>query len=98
MRDSDKKAEDKILEKIKEIGGKALFLTNNSSKSAVSYVEKLEKMGIAATREDFITSSQATAYYLKEHHADQKLYVCGTESLKEELRMEKPSGAIHLSK
>jgi HAD superfamily hydrolase (TIGR01450 family) len=50
------------------------------------YIKKLEKMGIAATKEDFITSSQATAYYLKKHFPTHKLYVCGTESLKEELR------------
>ena len=45
-------------------------------------------MGISATREDFITSSQATAYYLKAHFPGKRLYVCGTESLKQELRRE----------
>ena len=35
-----------------------------------------------------MTSSQATAYYLHKHYEGRKLYVCGTESLKEELRME----------
>ena len=50
------------------------------------YVKKLEKLGIEATEEDFITSSQATAYYLKLHHEGARLYVCGTNSLKEELR------------
>ena len=35
-----------------------------------------------------MTSSQATAYYLHKHHEGQRLYVCGTESLKEELRSE----------
>ena len=35
-----------------------------------------------------MTSSQATAYYLHQHHEGKKLYVCGTESLKQELRME----------
>ena len=62
-----------------------MFLTNNSSKSVVDYVKKLEKLGIEATEDDFITSSQATAYYLKLHHANDRLYVCGTNSLKEEL-------------
>ena len=52
------------------------------------YIKKLEKLGISSTREDFITSSQATAYYLHKHHQGQRLYVCGTESLKEELRSE----------
>ena len=77
-----------LLQEIRRTGGKYLFITNNSSKSVVDYVKKLEKFGIPATREDFMTSSQATAYYLHKHHEGQRLYVCGTESLKEELRSE----------
>lgn len=78
----------RLLSEIRENGGRYLFMTNNSSKSVVDYILKLERLGIAADREDFITSSQATAYYLKKHHANATLYVCGTESLKEELRHE----------
>ena len=74
-----------LLSVIRRTGGKYLFMTNNSSKSVADYVKKLEKMGISATREDFITSSQATAYYLKQHHTGKKLYVCGTRSLIAEL-------------
>ena len=77
-----------LLDTIKANGGKYLFMTNNSSKSVVDYIKKLHNLGIEATREDFMTSSQATAYYLHKHHEGQTLYVCGTESLKEELRME----------
>ena len=77
-----------LLETIKKTGGKYLFMTNNSSKSVADYIKKLHKLGIEATRDDFITSSQATAYYLHKYHEGQALYVCGTESLKEELRME----------
>ena len=77
-----------LLQTICQTGGKYLFITNNSSKSVSDYVKKLGKMGIEATREDFMTSSQATAYYLHKHHEGKILYVCGTESLKEELRYE----------
>ena len=77
-----------LLKTIRETGGKYLFMTNNSSKSVEDYIKKLQKLGICATREDFITSSQATAYYLHKYHEGQKLHVCGTESLKAELRME----------
>lgn len=77
-----------LLEKIRKTGGKYLFMTNNSSKSVADYIKKLDKLGIQATREDFITSSQATAYYLHKHHEGQILYVCGTRSLKAELRSE----------
>ena len=77
-----------LLEAIRKEGKKYLFMTNNSSKSVEDYIQKLGKLGITATHEDFITSSQATAYYLHKHHEGQRLYVCGTESLKSELRKE----------
>lgn len=77
-----------LLRQIQRTGGKYLFMTNNSSKSVSDYIKKLEKLGISSTREDFITSSQATAYYLKEHHWGKTLYVCGTRSLIAELESE----------
>lgn len=77
-----------LLETLKKTGRRYLFMTNNSSKSTQAYIEKLGAMGIVADREEFMTSAQATAYYLHKHHQGKKLYVCGTESLKEELRRE----------
>lgn len=77
-----------LLSTIKATGRRYMFMTNNSSKSVADYIKKLEKLGIPADREDFITSSQATAYYLKKHHKDAKLYVCGTRSLVKELEIE----------
>ena len=74
-----------FLRTIREHGARYLFMTNNSSKSVSAYIQKLEKFGISATKEDFMTSSQATAYYLKKHHWGKTLYVCGTQSLKTEL-------------
>ena len=74
-----------LLQTIREKGGTYLFMTNNSSKSVADYIKKLANLGIQATRDDFITSSQATAYYLQKHHKGQTLYVCGTNSLKQEL-------------
>ena len=77
-----------LLETIRSTGRRYLYMTNNSSKSVEDYIKKLDKLGITATREDFITSSQATAYYLKQHYPNHRLYVCGTQSLKKELMME----------
>ncbi len=73
-----------LLDKIKDTGGKYMFMTNNSSKSVNDYIKKLERLGIRAEYEDFITSSQATAFYLKNNHPSEKLYVCGTRSLIDE--------------
>ncbi|MBQ3068557.1 MAG: HAD-IIA family hydrolase [Clostridia bacterium] len=77
-----------LLAAIREAGGRYLFMTNNSSKSVRDYIQKLATLGIEAAYEDFITSSQATARYLKQHHQGQRLYVCGTRSLIEELESE----------
>ena len=77
-----------LLDTLKSTGRKYLFMTNNSSKSVEAYIQKLAGFGIQAPREEFMTSSQATAFYLHKYHEGQTLYVCGTESLKEELRME----------
>lgn len=75
-----------LLAQIRCTGGKYLFITNNSSRSVADYVRKMRRLGIETTEEDFMTSAQATAFYLKKHHPGKKLYVCGTESFKEELR------------
>lgn len=77
-----------LLETLRTTGRRYLFMTNNSSKSVEDYIKKLEKLGIKATREDFITSSQATAWYLKQNYPTHRLYVCGTRSLKKELERE----------
>ena len=74
-----------LLFELKASGRRYMFMTNNSSKSVVDYIKKLDKLGIKAEYEDFITSSQATGYYLKKYYSGKTLYVCGTESLKAEL-------------
>ena len=75
-----------LLREIRQKDAKYLFMTNNSSKSVSAYVEKLARLGIKADANDFMTSSQATVYYLQNNLPTARLYVCGTASLKEELR------------
>ena len=77
-----------LLSELKKRGKHYLFVTNNSSKSVEDYVKKLDGMGISASREDFLTSAQATAWYLRLYHPRERCYVCGTASLKAELAAE----------
>lgn len=76
-----------FLAHIKKIGGRYLFLTNNSSKSVEKYVEKLKTLGIEATADDLLTSLDTTAIYLKNKNYN-KIYALGTTSFKEQLRAE----------
>ena len=77
-----------LLRAIREKGGRYLYLTNNSSRSVPDYVRKMERLGIAAEGSDFLTSAQATAWYLHRHHEGKRLYVCGTASLRAEMGAE----------
>lgn len=74
-----------FLSAVKASGGKYLFVTNNSSKSTDAYVEKLARIGIEASKDDFLTSTDATCLYLKRYEG-RKFYVSGTRSFEEQLR------------
>ena len=72
---------------IREDGGAYLFLTNNSSRGTDAYVEKMRRLGIDAGPEDFLTSADAAIHYLKRIRSPEDVYyICGTESLKGQLR------------
>lgn len=75
-----------FLHKVKENGADYLFLTNNSSKSALSYVEKLKRLGIEAGADEFVTSVNATVTHLLSNHKDEKIYAFGTASFRRELQ------------
>ena len=75
-----------FLSHVSALGGRYLFLTNNSSKSAKAYVEKLEKIGIKSTEDDFLTSTYATILYIKEKFPGRRFYSIGTKSFTSELR------------
>lgn len=76
-----------LLSLIKERGARYMFLTNNSSKSADAYVEKLGRLGIKAEPSDFFSSTEATiSFLLKNGYKDKKIYAFGTESFKKQLK------------
>lgn len=76
-----------LLSLIRTRGGQYRFLTNNSSRSVAAYVEKLARLGVAAEESDFLTSVDALISYLRtQGDKDRRYYVCGTESMKSQLR------------
>ena len=74
-----------FLDYVKKIGGRYLFLTNNSSRGVEAYVEKMARLGIETTAEDFLTSVDATILYLQENHPGQLCYVSGTKTFQKQL-------------
>ena len=75
-----------FLHYVRAHGGQYLFLTNNSSRGTDAYIQKLARLGIASKPEDFLTSVDATVVHLLKTAPDALYYVCGTESLKSQLR------------
>ena len=71
---------------IDSIGGKSIFITNNSTRSVQDYIEKFARMGISTDETNFITASVVTVRYLRQHYNNQKVFVAGTRSLIRELR------------
>ena len=72
-----------FLAHVQAIGGRVMYLTNNSSKSVESYVDKLSRMGLRAAPEDFLTSVNATVLYLRQKN-HRKIYAFGTASFRQQ--------------
>lgn len=75
-----------FLSHIRRIGGRYLFLTNNSSRGVEGYMEKLARMGIPSGPEDYLTSVGAAIDHLRRFCPGKKCYVFGTRSFLGQLR------------
>ncbi|HHT95135.1 MAG TPA: HAD-IIA family hydrolase [Clostridia bacterium] len=57
------------------------YYTNNSSKNAKFYINKLKKMGIVCEERKMLISNQVIIKHLLEHHQKSRVYVAGTQYL-----------------
>ncbi|MBE5795265.1 MAG: HAD family hydrolase, partial [Clostridiales bacterium] len=74
-----------FLEKLRETGRSALFVTNNSSKSGQVYVEKLRRMGVTEPFLQVLTSGQTAGRYCLRTFPGKKAFVLGNDLYKAEL-------------
>ncbi|MDE6882205.1 MAG: HAD-IIA family hydrolase [Lachnospiraceae bacterium] len=73
-----------FLHRIEETGRNYVFVTNNSSRNAAVYVEKLHRMGLEVSEDKIVTSGQATIYYLQQHFPGARVFLLGNPLLREE--------------
>ncbi|MDR3050487.1 MAG: HAD-IIA family hydrolase [Oscillospiraceae bacterium] len=66
-------------------GREALFLTNNSSKSAAHYLQKLRGMGVPPAFLRVYTSGQAAGEYALRRFSGKRGFLLGNEALRHEL-------------
>lgn len=74
-----------FLAALERTGRTARFLTNNSSKSASVYAQKLARMGVDARYRDVISSAHAAAHYCMRTFPGQRCCLLGNPMLREEL-------------
>lgn len=75
------------LQRMRADGKRVYFVTNNSTKSRVEYVHKLQKTaGITATVDEVVSSAYAAAAYLRARGLTRKAYVVGQSGLVDELQ------------
>ncbi len=75
-----------FLQYIRRVGGRYLFLTNNSSRGVEGYIEKMRRLGIETERSDYLTSVDVTIAALQRERPEKKCYVFGTRSFYSQLR------------
>ncbi len=74
-----------FIDTIIETGRDYVFMTNNSSKSADAYIEKLNRIGLPAGEKNIFTSGMASALYIRHLFSSPRIYVVGTRSLRQEM-------------
>lgn len=76
------------LDKLRALGKKMYFVTNNSTKSRAGYKKKFDSLGLNVPAEEIFSSSFAAAAYLEQtkfKETGKKVYVVGEVGIQEEL-------------
>jgi len=76
-----------IYDMISEMGLKVTFATNNATKNIDELLHKLANFGVNAQAEQIVTSATAALSYIARHYPpSSRIYVVGTDSLREQVR------------
>ena len=74
------------LRRLRAMGKRIVFLTNNSSRTEAQYREKLIRVGLFEAGDLVYTSGMAAISFLSDNFRGKRVYLLGTAALKEEFR------------
>lgn len=74
------------IRRLRALGKRTLFLSNNPTKTRATYVEKMAKLGLPTPEDDIVNSSMVMVSFLKANLPKARLFVVGEEPLKQDLR------------
>ncbi len=75
-----------FIAQVRRLGKRFVFMTNNSSKSPNTYLEKLAKMDCIIERDQLYTSGDIMLHYLKKNYPGKTVYLMGTPELEANFR------------
>ena len=75
-----------FIKRLRESGRRVLFFTNNASRSAKVYYDRLGRMGFEPQKGEVMTSGDVTASYLTANFPESTVYAVGTPDLLRSLR------------
>lgn len=74
-----------FIETLEKTGRDYIYLTNNSSRAGIDYVNRLRALGFPCEMKNVFTSGMATALYLNEKHPGEPVCLVGTRAFRAEL-------------
>jgi len=73
------------INKLRSLGKKVFYVTNNSTKTRSEYVTKCKNLEFEGQEEEIVGTSYVLAQYLKQRNFDKKVYVVGSTGVTREL-------------
>lgn len=74
------------IRRLRALGKRTLFLSNNPTKTRATYVEKMAKLGLPTPEDDIVNSSMVMVSFLKATLPKARLFVVGEAALMQDLR------------
>ena len=75
------------VKKLKDLGKKIVFVSNNSTRSRRMFLERFSSFGIEVDEDEIILATFATARYIARERRGAKVFTTGEEGLIEELEL-----------
>lgn len=75
-----------VIETVRRLAVRVLFLSNNPTRDRAEYADKLTRLGIPATEGDVVNTVYTMTQWLMQHHPDATVYPISEEPLKRALR------------
>ena len=73
--------------RLREMGKRICFFTNNSSRMHTDYIARLNNLGLRVYSDEIYTSGQVTCEYLLDNHRGKKVFLLGNDRLRAEFEM-----------